>query len=176
MKLTLFQGWTGIEMTFSNHLTSISRCLPGRIAVVARYSILESRKFLKLKKPVFRFNRFFSVRFTGFNFNQNRPSLVDTITTDCDLQEITHMKNYKQNFDVWVKALHRLPDEWPSLETWKFCLYFSGSWISRNLLFNLSQTCWFLNVPNRLLLWQSRSLHCPSTSWWPGHSWPSVIR
>jgi hypothetical protein len=34
MKLMLFQGWTGIEMTFSNHLTSISCCFPARIAVI----------------------------------------------------------------------------------------------------------------------------------------------
>ena len=57
------------------------------------------------------------------------------------MKEIPLPEKYKENFDVSrdILLMKDLPDERPSLETSKFCLYFSG------IVVSLSHRCWLLS-------------------------------
>jgi hypothetical protein len=59
----------------------------------------------------------------------------------CGVREIPLHEKYKENFEVSsdISLMKDLPDERPSLETSKFCLYFSGKVVS------LSHRSWLLS-------------------------------
>jgi hypothetical protein len=61
---------------------------------------------------------------------------------NCGVREIPLPEKYKENFEISsdISLMKDLPDERPSLETSKFCLYISGMVVS------LSHRSWLLSL------------------------------